>query len=86
MVSLNGLEGMDLRILESVARRAIEQRIRGGASWSPDPAEFDDVYAVPGATFVTLRRHGSLRGCIGQLEPTTSVIESAARSAELAAL
>ena len=39
----------------------------------------------PAATFVTLHRHGELRGCIGTLEPVFPLGESVARNAQSAA-
>lgn len=40
----------------------------------------------PGATFVTLTRHGQLRGCIGSLEPRRSVLADVQANAVAAAL
>jgi len=53
------------RVLLRIARGAIGERL--GAPAMPLPTH--DALAVPGATFVTLRRDGALRGCIGSLEP-----------------
>lgn len=47
------------------ARNAIGTEF--GRPPAPEPA--DPRLDEPGATFVTLRRHGELRGCIGSLEP-----------------
>lgn len=47
----------------------------GGAAWLQEPA----------ATFVTLTLHGELRGCIGNLRPTSGLGASVARNAEHAA-
>jgi AmmeMemoRadiSam system protein B/AmmeMemoRadiSam system protein A len=47
------------------ARHAIAQRLGLEARAAPAPHE---ALAAPGATFVTLRRHGELRGCVGTLE------------------
>jgi AmmeMemoRadiSam system protein A len=53
------------RVLLRIARGAIGERL--GAPAMPLPTH--DALAEPGATFVTLRRDGALRGCIGSLEP-----------------
>lgn len=50
--------------LLALARAAIARRLGGSAPEPPDQPEFDR----PAATFVTLKRHGQLRGCIGSLE------------------
>lgn len=54
--------------LLSLARQAISNAITGEP---PEPPDLDSLPAAllqPGATFVTLTRHGELRGCIGALE------------------
>jgi len=54
--------------LLSLARQAISNAITGEP---PEPPDLDNLPAAllqPGATFVTLTRHGELRGCIGALE------------------
>lgn len=66
--------------LASLARAAIAQRLglAGAAPARPD------WLARPGAAFVTLTRHGELRGCIGSLEawrPLGEDIEANARAA-----
>jgi len=65
------------------ARHAIEtlfERRDGRAL--PDAPFLDE----PGATFVTLRRHGDLRGCIGSLEADRALRVDVARNARAAAL
>ncbi len=42
-------------------------------------------YNQPGATFVTLKINGQLRGCIGNLEPSGTLVESIIANAEGAA-
>ena len=39
-------------------------------SWSQEPWLFE-----PGAVFITLRRHGELRGCVGSIEAVCPLIE-----------
>lgn len=38
------------------------------------PKDIPSRFASPGGVFVSLRKHGQLRGCIGSLEPTTESI------------
>lgn len=52
-----------------IAVRAVEEPLRTGNRWLPDPRELDGQLAEPGACFVTLRRDGRLLGCIGSLVP-----------------
>jgi AmmeMemoRadiSam system protein B/AmmeMemoRadiSam system protein A len=76
----------DLRghVLLAHARHAIDTVIarRAGAHAVPDAPFLD----APGATFVTLRRHGELRGCIGSLEAERPLREDVAANARAAAL
>ena len=80
--------------LLDLASRAIETALCG----SPDPAPGDayqtaantvgdggDPLEAPRATFVTLRKHGKLRGCIGSLEGSTPLPESVWANARKAA-
>ncbi len=67
-------------ILLTLARNAIARAL--GAPTVPAP--YDATLAAPGATFVTLRRHDDLRGCIGSLEafrPLRDDVEANARAA-----
>ncbi|AHE98116.1 hypothetical protein THITH_07400 [Thioalkalivibrio paradoxus ARh 1] len=50
-----------------------------------DPSREPPALRRPGATFVTLRRAGRLRGCIGTLEATRPLIEDVAYNAFAAA-
>jgi MEMO1 family protein len=71
-------------ILLAHARHAIERLFASGsAAASPPYASFLDR---PGATFVTLRWHGQLRGCIGSLEPDRPLHVDVAHNARAAAL
>jgi AmmeMemoRadiSam system protein B/AmmeMemoRadiSam system protein A len=71
-------------VLLAHARHAIDTVIAGRASARVVPdAPFLDS---PGATFVTLRRHGELRGCIGSLEAERPLRDDVAANARAAAL
>ena len=66
--------------LLALARNAIAQSLGARAV----PTSQHPALAAPGATFVTLRRHGDLRGCIGSLEAFRSLrddVEANARAA-----
>lgn len=66
-----------------------EQGIRHGLSGQGPLAVQADHYSArlqqDGACFVTLKRHGELRGCIGTLSPHRSLLEDVASNAWAAA-
>ena len=68
-------------MLLAIAREAIEE----GRSGSLDAVWGDGWLAEPGATFVTLKLDGELRGCIGSLEPRRCLADDVAHNARAAA-
>lgn len=72
--------------LTGLARVAIARAV-GAPAEPPDIATSDrQRLSEPGAAFVTLKRHGRLRGCIGSLEAVRSLREDLDRNAVAAAL
>jgi len=69
-------------VLLAHARHAIETLFRRSDAVLPEGAFLDE----PGATFVTLHRHGELRGCIGSLEAERPLRDDVAANARAAAL
>lgn len=70
--------------LRAVAREAIESGLAGqGLGQEPelDPTRYEPKLRRPGASFVTLRRRGELRGCTGSLEATRALVHDVARNA-----
>jgi AmmeMemoRadiSam system protein A len=66
------------RRLLTVARRCVEARVRR----QPAPAvERGGALDVPSGAFVTLHQHGDLRGCLGQIEPSTPLGDTVAHLA-----
>ena len=57
------------RTLLDLARRVVEQTARDRGRRPSIPCE-DESLSTLGAAFVTLHKHGRLRGCIGQVEAT----------------
>ena len=55
--------------LVALARRTIEAHVREGEQPDPPDPLLPEMQPRAGA-FVTLRRHGELRGCIGTIQPT----------------
>jgi AmmeMemoRadiSam system protein A len=60
------IEEEDQQRLLSLARRAIEARVRREPPPTPDRGGALDV---PCGAFVTIHCHGDLRGCLGRLDP-----------------
>ncbi len=70
------------RMLLDIARNAIKKH----AGLSGDQIEsLDPLFFQKAATFVTLQKEGRLRGCIGNLAPTFSLVNSIEKNAVNAA-
>lgn len=72
--------------LLKLARQALEAGVRGQALPPLDLHALTPTLSQPGATFVTLTRHGELRGCVGALEPYLPLAEDVREHAIAAAL
>jgi AmmeMemoRadiSam system protein A len=77
------LQGSRKRELLTAARKAISGRLKGEDSL-PEMVD-DPVFSGRAATFVTLKISGRLRGCIGTLEPVSSLWQSVCDNAVSAA-
>ena len=78
------------RVLLQLARQTITEKL-GGSTAPPASEELlaaldDDRFDLPCGTFVTLKIRGRLRGCIGNLTATESVLDGVRRNAINAAL
>ena len=62
-------------LLLRLARQSLEKAVNGKPLEPIDVDEFPSRLKEQGATFVTLTRGGSLRGCIGTLEPSLPLAE-----------
>jgi AmmeMemoRadiSam system protein A len=72
--------------LVALARTAIERRVRDGVRLAP-PQDLPPEFQRQAGAFVTIHRHGKLRGCIGTIQPTqenlaAEVIQNAISAAE----
>lgn len=65
-------------VLLELARKTLEEKLENGP---PVVQPIDDRFQEDGATFVTLKIAGKLRGCIGNLEPVSSLWEGVRRNA-----
>ncbi len=71
----------DRETLLSVARSSIEHGLSKDAAVSIDAAQFSPKITRKRACFVTLKRKGELRGCIGTMEATRPLVEEVAERA-----
>ncbi len=72
-------------MLLDVARQSIESGLRTGQPLVVDPDAYPPELSERCATFVTLRRAGELRGCLGSLVPSRPLVDDVAHSAFKAA-
>jgi len=81
---MSPLSDEDGQTLLRVARRALEEAV----SWHrlPESERFSAELSDKAGAFVTLRKHASLRGCIGQVEPREPLARAVAECAVAAAL
>jgi len=80
------LSPAELQHLVGVAEQSVETAVLHGGTLHPDVADFPPALGEPGAVFVTIRRHGRLRGCIGTLVATDPIVVAVADRARAAAL
>jgi AmmeMemoRadiSam system protein A len=73
------------RILLRVARGSIENGLREGKPSREDASGYPPALRDLRATFVTLRRQGDLRGCVGSLEARHPLVVDVAENAFKAA-
>jgi AmmeMemoRadiSam system protein A len=71
-------------LLISLARSAIESAVHGNNFIVP--GNLPPLLAAPGAAFVTLKKDGALRGCIGSIEAWRPLVTDVADNAVRAAL
>ena len=73
------------RIVE-LAKQTIEEYVRSGKTISP-PRDLSPELAARAGVFVSLKKQGNLRGCIGTFEPTANTVaEEVIRNAIAAAM
>lgn len=71
--------------LLDLAEASIRHGLDHGRPLSPEPRDYPAIPAGPGACFITLHRHGDLRGCIGSLHAHQPLLEDVAHNAYAAA-
>lgn len=73
-----------LTLLE-LARDAIAHGVDHGRALSIDTKDYDSELQQPRASFVTLHKNGQLRGCIGSLQASRSLVVDVSENAYAAA-
>jgi AmmeMemoRadiSam system protein A len=81
---MSPLSDEDRQTLLGIARRSLEQGVRGLDI--PDLNGLTGALAEKAGAFVTLRNHGALRGCIGQVEARQTLASTVAECSVAAAL
>ena len=72
---MSEISPLDQQRLLALARRALEARV---GHQLPPVAEQGGVLSEPRGAFVTIRRHGELRGCLGRIAPGAPLAETVA--------
>ena len=72
-------------VLLQVARDSIRHGLVNHHALTVDPTNYPEPLRALRASFVTLHRHGQLRGCIGQLEASQPLVADVAEHAFAAA-
>ena len=75
----------DRRLLLDLARRVVQAGVSGETFNKPVISDTHLALNSPAASFVTLKLNNQLRGCIGNLEANSSLIDSVLRNSYLAA-
>jgi AmmeMemoRadiSam system protein A len=73
------------QVLLALAEASIRHGLTHGSPLTPRLEEYDEPLREAGASFVTLRREGELRGCIGSLSPHRPLVVDVADNAFAAA-
>lgn len=72
-------------ILLALARNSIHHGLEHGVPLVIEPSGFSPALGALRCTFVTLKKHGTLRGCIGALQPEVPLVIDTANHAFAAA-
>ena len=75
----------DRASLLDLARRSIVHGLERGSPLRVAPEDYPESLREERAAFVTLHRHGELRGCIGHLEACQALVRDVAENAYAAA-
>jgi len=73
------------KTLHEIAHHSIEQGLANGYPLKVELTDYDELLQEKRATFVTLKKEGDLRGCIGILVPIRPLVEDISHNAYAAA-
>ena len=68
------------------ARQTVETAVRGSSAMEFPASELTDTLRAPHGAFVTLKKHGELRGCIGRMDFDRPLWENVTAAAVSSAL
>ncbi len=85
MHSIERYSPADQRLLLNLAREAVVRGVAGQAPGRPAAGGIPARLEKPRACFVTLKIDGRLRGCIGNLEANSPLVDAVLRNSYLAA-
>ena len=74
------------RQLLTIARQSLRSAVIHGPTVEPNPDTLPRSFIEPSGCFVTLTKHGQLRGCIGHIVPQEALHKAIADNAQSAAL
>lgn len=80
-MTMVSLEHKDRLLLLKYARSVITSELLGDRSSTVKPKGISSLLKEKRGCFVTLHKRGSLRGCIGTIEPTTALLSSVEENA-----
>jgi len=80
-MTMVSLEDKDRLFLLKLARSAITSELLGDRRSIVKPKDISPLLKEKRGCFVTLHKRGSLRGCIGTIEPTISLLSSVEENA-----
>jgi len=72
--------------LLALARQALEASVKTGQLPEAEIKDFPPAFTLPKGSFVTLTKHGQLRGCIGNILPRLPLYQAIMENARAAAL
>jgi hypothetical protein len=81
-----GYDAAERQSLLEIARSAVSHGVSTGRPLEVDPEDHPERLREPRGCFVTLRKHGGLRGCTGSLAAERPLVVEVARSAHRTAL
>lgn len=83
---MSSLTEKEKEILHRIARSSVESSVRGSTASEIEEGELTAILKEERGAFVTLKKGGKLRGCIGNIIATTPLYKTVEKMANAAAL